>query len=62
MEIYFSHYISCISVLGNKQNNGKWNLDITLSDNYDFTDLQEIEKYINNDDFWKDYLALLAIT
>lgn len=52
--MFFSLHNSCISVLGNKQDNGKWHLDITLSDTYDFTDLQEIEKYINNDDFWKE--------
>lgn len=52
-DLFFSLHNSCISVLGNKQDNGKWNIDITLSDTYDFTDLQEIEKYINNDDFWK---------
>lgn len=52
-DLFFSLHNSCISVLGNKQDNGKWHLDITLSDTYDFTDLQEIEKYINNDDFWK---------
>lgn len=50
-DLFFSLHNSCISVLGNKQDNGKWHLDITLSDTYDFTDLQEIEKYINNDDF-----------
>ncbi len=52
-DLFFSLHNSNISVFGIKQDNGKWNLDITLSDTYDFTNLQEIEKYINNDNFLK---------
>lgn len=48
---------SYINVLGNKDNNGNWNLEITVFDVYDFTELQEIEKYIDDNDLIIDILA-----
>ncbi len=31
-----------------------------MSDEYDFTDLQEIEKYVDNDDYFKSFVGAMA--
>ncbi len=56
-DLFLALHNSYINICGNKQNNGNWNLDIELSDIYDFTEFQEIEKYINNDDYAKVFFA-----
>lgn len=52
-DLFFSLHNCRINVKGSKQNSGKWNLDITLFDMYDYTDLQEIQKYFNDDNVLK---------
>lgn len=47
-----------IEVNGNKINN-KWNLSITITDRYDFTDFKEIDEY-QGDDFIKKFCGSLA--
>lgn len=48
---------SYIDVIGNKQEDNKWNLDITLSDDYDFTDFQELKEYISDEDVIKAFVG-----
>lgn len=44
--ICFLHWITHgINVKGNKEKK-KWNLNITITDTYDFTDLKEINEYV----------------
>lgn len=56
-DLFLALHNSYINVLGNKDNNNNWNLEITLFDVYDFTELQEIEKYIDDNDLIIDILA-----
>ena len=42
--------------MDDKQFNNKWNLDITLSDIYDFTDFKEISEYLGDDKI-KDFIG-----
>lgn len=56
-DLFLALHNSYINVLGNREDNGNWNLEITLSDVYDFTELQEIEKYVNDNDLMIDILA-----
>ena len=37
-----------IQVIGKKNSNSNWDLDIIITDRYDFTDLQEIAQYVDN--------------
>ena len=53
--LFFALHNTYLEVIGNKQIDGTWNLDITLDDEYDFTDLQEIEEYVDNDEFLKRF-------
>lgn len=59
-DLFLALHNAYITVIGNKQKNGKWNLDITLSDEYDFTDFKEISEYIKDDDFWKAFIGSTA--
>ena len=42
-----------IRVIGDKQSNNNWNLQITLSDVYDFTEFKTLREYIEEDDTFK---------
>ena len=53
--LFFALHNTYLEVIGNKQIDGTWNLDITLDDEYDFTDLQEIEEYVDNDEYLKSF-------
>lgn len=53
--LFFALHNTYLEVIGNKQIDGTWNLDITLDDEYDFTDLQEIEEYVDNDEYLKRF-------
>ena len=53
--LFFALHNTYLEVIGRKQIDGTWNLDITLSDKYDFTDLQEIEEYVDNDEYFKSF-------
>ena len=59
-DLFLALHNAYINVIGNKQENGKWNLDITLCDEYDFTDFKEIREYIKDDDFWKAFIGSTA--
>lgn len=56
-DLFFSLHNSYIDVIGNKQEDNKWNLDITLSDDYDFTDFQELKEYISDEDVIKAFVG-----
>ena len=58
--LFFALHNAYIEITGRKQKDKTWNLDITLSDEYDFTDLQEIEKYVDNDDYFKSFVGATA--
>ena len=53
--LFFALHNTYLEVIGNKQIDGTWNLDITLDDDSDFTDLQEIEEYVDNDEYLKRF-------
>lgn len=55
-DLFLSLHNAYINVLGKKINN-KWNLDVTLSDKYDFTNFQEIGEYIKNDNFLEGFFG-----
>lgn len=55
LNLFFALHNTFIEVIGNKKIDGTWNLDITLDDEYDFTDLQEIEEYVDNDEYFKSF-------
>lgn len=59
-DLFLALHNTYIKVAGNKQENGKWNLDITLSDVYDFTDFKEMGEYIEDDDFWMNFIGCTA--
>ena len=42
-----------IQVIGNKQPNNNWNLQITLSDVYDFTEFKTLREYFEDDETFK---------
>ena len=47
-----------IRVIGNKNNN-KWDLDITITDTYDFTDFKEVREYLGENIFTSSLGSLL---
>lgn len=55
--LFFALHNTHLEVIGKKQIDGTWNLDITLNDVYDFTDLQEIEEYVDNDEYFKGFIG-----
>lgn len=55
-DLFLSLHNAYIDVIGKRINN-KWNLDVALSDKYDFTNFQEIGEYIKNDDFLKGFFG-----
>lgn len=57
LNLFFALHNTFIEVIGNKRIDGTWNLEITLDDEYDFTDLQEIEEYVDNDDSFKGFVG-----
>ncbi len=59
-DLFLALHNAYINVIGNQKENGKWNLDITLSDKYDFTDFKEIGEYIKDDNFWKGFIGSVA--
>ena len=58
--LFFALHNAYIELTGRKQKDETWDLDITLSDEYDFTDLQEIEKYVDNDGYFKSFVGAMA--
>jgi hypothetical protein len=58
-DLFLALHNAYIRVLGTKQNN-KWNLEIILSDTYDFTDFKELGEYVNNNDFLLNFLGCSA--
>ncbi len=58
--LFFALHNAYIELTGRKQKDKTWNLDITLSDEYDFTDLQEIEEYVDNNDYLKSFVGATA--
>ncbi len=56
-DLFFALHSTNIRVIGNKQENGKWNLDVTLSDVYDFTDFKELEEYIDGNNFANAFIG-----
>lgn len=59
-DLFLALHNAYINVVGNKQKDGKWDLDITLSDVYDFTDFKEIGEYIKDDNFWINFIGCTA--
>lgn len=49
-----------LQVRGEKQKDNKWNLEIKIIDLYDFTDLKELEEYVNDENFLKGFTASTA--
>lgn len=49
-----------LQVKGEKQKENKWKLEIEILDLYDFTDLKELEEYVNGDDFFKGFVTSTA--
>ena len=60
VNLFFALHNTFIEVIGNKKIDGTWNLDITLDDEYDFTDLQEIEEYVDNDEYFKSLAGAIG--
>lgn len=60
VNLFFALHNTFIEVIGDKKIDGTWDLDITLDDEYDFTDLQEIEKYVDNDEYFKSFVGATA--
>lgn len=58
--LLFALHNTYLEVIGKKQIDGTWNLDITLDDEYDFTDLQEIEEYVDNDEYLKSFAGAIG--
>ena len=58
--LFFALHNTFVEVIGDKKIDGTWDLDITLDDEYDFTDLQEIEKYVDNDNYFKSFVGATA--
>ena len=58
--LFFALHNAYIELTGRKQKDKTWDLDITLNDEYDFTDLQEIEEYVDNDDYFKSFVGATA--
>ncbi len=59
-DLFLAMHNAYINVIGSKQKNDKWNLDITLSDEYDFTDFKEMGEYIKDDNFWMNFVGCTA--
>lgn len=59
-DLFLAFHNTDISVIGRRQENDKWNLEITLSDVYDFTDFKEMGEYIKDDNFWKGFVGCSA--
>ena len=49
-----------LQVKGEKQKENKWKLEIEILDLYDFTDLKELEEYVNGDNFFKGFVTSTA--
>lgn len=49
-----------LQVKGEKQKGNKWKLEIEILDLYDFTDLKELEEYVNGDNFFKGFVTSTA--
>lgn len=60
VNLFFALHNTFIEVIGNKKIDGTWDLDITLDDEYDFTDLQEIEEYVDNDEYFKSLAGAIG--
>lgn len=60
VNLFFALHNTFIEVIGNKKIDETWDLDITLDDEYDFTDLQEIEKYVDNDEYFKSFAGAIG--
>lgn len=58
--LFFALHNAYIELTGRKQKDKTWDLDITLSDEYDFTDLKEIEEYIDNNEYFKSFVGAVA--
>ena len=58
--LFFALHNAYLDVTGKKQIDGTWNLDVTIEDDYDFTDLQELEKYVDNEEYIKSFVGALA--
>lgn len=49
-----------LQVKGEKTKDNKRKLEIKISDLYDFTDLKELEEYVNGDNFFKGFATSIA--
>ena len=49
-----------MQVKGEKTKDNKWKLEIKISDLYDFTDLKELEEYVNGDNIFKLFATSIA--
>jgi hypothetical protein len=47
-DLHFSLHKAIVNVKGAKNPNNTWNLDITVSDEYDFTEFKRIKEYFNS--------------
>lgn len=47
-DLYFSIHSAELKIVGKKYSNGKWNLNITLNDRYDYSSPKNIKKYYND--------------
>ena len=58
-DLFLAIHSAYIHVIGEKQKNNSWNLDITLSDLYDFTEFKTLKEYLEAEDIIK-FLAIVG--
>ena len=58
--LFYALHDTTMQVKGEKQKDNKWNLEIKVTDLYDFTDLKELEEYVNDENFLKGFTASTA--
>lgn len=60
IDLFLAIHNTNIQVIGNKKSNKKWDLEITMSDLYDFTDFQEIREYVKKEPIALSIIAAIA--
>lgn len=58
--LFLALHDTTMKIKGQKQKDNKWKLEIEILDLYDFTDLKELEEYVNNENFLKGFAASTA--
>ena len=60
IDLFLAIHNTNIKVIGKQKSNEKWDLEIEMSDLYDFTDFQEIKEYVKKEPTALSIIAAIA--